>query len=98
MARRAASIDFHVSFAGIVTFPRAEELRAAAGIVPLHRILVETDSPYLAPVPHRGKRNEPAYVAEVVARLAALRGIPSGELAARAAGNFDALFTLCTDK
>jgi len=98
MARRAASIDFHVSFAGIVTFPRAEAIRAAAGIVPLHRILVETDSPYLAPVPHRGKRNEPAYVAEVVARLAALRGIPSGELAAQAAGNFDALFTLCTDK
>jgi TatD DNase family protein len=92
MARRAASIDFHVSFAGILTFPRAEEIRAAAGIVPLHRMLVETDSPYLAPVPYRGKRNEPAFVAEVVARLAAVRGMPAGELAAHATRNFDALF------
>jgi TatD DNase family protein len=92
MARRAAAIDFHVSFAGIVTFPRAEEIRAAAGLVPVNRILVETDAPYLAPVPHRGKRNEPAFVAEVVARLAALRGMPPGQLAAHVTRNFEALF------
>jgi len=92
MARRAAAIDFHVSFAGIVTFPKAEEVRAAAVTVPLDRILVETDSPYLAPVPHRGKRNEPAFVAEVVARLAAVRGLPAGRLAAEVTRNFDALF------
>ena len=92
MAHRAAAIDFYVSFAGILTFPRAEDLRAAAGVVPLDRLLVETDSPYLAPVPHRGKRNEPAFVAEVVARLAALRGIPPSELSAQVTRNFDALF------
>ena len=92
MAHRAAAIDFYVSFAGILTFPRAEDLRAAAGVVPLDRLLVETDSPYLAPVPHRGKRNEPAFVAEVVARLAALRGIPPSELGAQVTRNFDALF------
>ena len=92
MARRAAAIDFHVSFAGILTFPKAEAIRAAAVIVPLHRMLVETDSPYLAPVPHRGKRNEPAFVAEVMARLAALRGMATEELAAQVTRNFDALF------
>jgi TatD DNase family protein len=92
MARRAAAVDFYVSFAGILTFPRAEDIRAAAGVVPLDRLLVETDSPYLAPVPYRGKRNEPAFVAEVVARLAALRGIPPSELGAQVTRNFDALF------
>jgi TatD DNase family protein len=92
MARRAAAVDFYVSFAGILTFPRAEELRAAALVVPHDRLLVETDSPYLAPVPHRGKRNEPAFVAEVVARLAEVRGVASGELAAQVTRNFDTLF------
>jgi TatD DNase family protein len=92
MARRAAAIDFHVSFAGILTFPRAEDIRTAAAVVPVDRLLVETDAPYLAPVPHRGKRNEPAFVAEVVARLAALRGMAPGELAAQVTRNFDALF------
>ncbi len=92
MARRAATLDFHVSFAGILTFPRAEDIRAAAAVVPPGRLLVETDAPYLAPVPHRGKRNEPAFVAEVVARLAALRGQPPGELGAQVRRNFDLLF------
>jgi TatD DNase family protein len=92
MARRAAAVDFYVSFAGILTFPRAEDIRAAAGIVPLDRLLVETDSPYLAPVPYRGKRNEPAFVAEVVARLAALRAISPSELGAQVTRNFDTLF------
>lgn len=92
MARRAAGVDFYVSFAGILTFPRAEEIRAAAKTVPMDRLLVETDAPYLAPVPHRGKRNEPAFVAEVVARLAGLRGIEPAELAAQVARNFEKLF------
>jgi TatD DNase family protein len=92
MARRAAATGFYVSFAGIVTFPRAEAIRAAALLVPADRLLVETDSPYLAPVPYRGKRNEPAYVAEVVARLAVLRGIAPAELAAHMTRNFHALF------
>jgi TatD DNase family protein len=92
MARRAAAVDFYVSFAGILTFPRAEEIRAAALVVPHGRLLVETDAPYLAPVPHRGKRNEPAFVAEVVARLAEVRGVASGELAAQVTRNFDRLF------
>ena len=92
MARRAAGVDFYVSFAGILTFPRAEALRAAASVVPLDRLLIETDSPYLAPVPHRGKRNEPAYVAEVLARLAACRGLPPVELDAQVTRNFAALF------
>ena len=92
MARRAATIDFYVSFAGILTFPKADAVRAAAAVVPLERLLVETDAPYLAPVPHRGKRNEPAFVAEVAVRLASIRGIPPGELAAQITRNFDALF------
>ena len=92
MARRAAGVDFYVSFAGILTFPKAEEIRTAAAVVPLDRLLVETDSPYLAPVPHRGKRNEPAFVAEVVERLAGLRGMAPAALAEQVTRNFDALF------
>jgi TatD DNase family protein len=92
MARRAAAVDFYVSFAGILTFPKAEEIRAAAVVVPLDRLLVETDSPYLAPVPHRGKRNEPAFVVEVAARLAGLRGMPPAGLAAQVTRNFETLF------
>ena len=72
--------------------PRQLEPIAAAQVVPLNRLLVETDSPYLAPVPHRGKRNEPAFVAEVIDRLAALRGVPPVELAGQVTDNFDALF------
>jgi TatD DNase family protein len=92
MARRAAAVDFYVSFAGILTFPRAEDIRAAALVVPDDRLLVETDSPYLAPIPHRGKRNEPAFVVEVVGRLAALRGVPLTELASQLTRNFETLF------
>jgi len=92
MARRAAAVDFYVSFAGILTFPRAEDIRAAALIVPDDRLLAETDSPYLAPIPHRGKRNEPAFVVEVVGRLAALRGVQPAELASQLTRNFETLF------
>ena len=73
-ARRVIDAGFYLSLAGIVTFPRALELKEVAAFVPLDRLLIETDSPYLAPVPHRGKRNEPAHVAVVAATVAALRG------------------------
>ena len=74
MARAALDIGAYLSFAGIVTFPRALELRDVARMVPADRFLVETDSPYLAPVPHRGKRNEPAFVSKVVDTIAEIRG------------------------
>ena len=73
-ARRVIDAGFFLSLEGIVTFPRALELKDVAAFVPLDRLLIETDSPYLAPVPHRGKRNEPAYVAVVAQTVAALRG------------------------
>ena len=73
-----------------MTFPRAEALREVATLVPADRLLVETDAPYLAPVPHRGKRNEPAFVARVVEPIAAIRGVPAAELAAQLQQNFDA--------
>jgi TatD DNase family protein len=91
-ARSVFDIDFYVSFAGIVTFPRADDIRAAAKIAPAGRILAETDAPYLAPVPHRGKRNEPAFVAEVVEKLAGIREVPVSDLAAQVTSNFESLF------
>lgn len=92
MARRALDIGFYLSFAGIVTFPKAGELRDAAAIVPPDRLLIETDSPYLAPVPHRGKRNEPSFVAQVLATLAAVRGEDPEALDAGVAANFRRFF------
>ena len=92
MARAALDAGFHLSFAGIVTFPRAGSIRDAAKIVPAGRLLAETDSPFLAPVPFRGKRNEPAHVVHVVDALAQARGIPAAELGATAAANFVSLF------
>jgi TatD DNase family protein len=92
MARAALDVGFHLSFAGIVTFPRAESLRDAAKLVPAHRLLAETDSPYLAPVPYRGKRNEPAYVARVIEALAAARGEARDDVAEKTMGNFHELF------
>jgi TatD DNase family protein len=92
MARAAFDLDFYLSFAGIVTFPRAESVRAVARIAPAGRFLTETDAPYLAPVPYRGRRNEPAYVAEVVARLAEIRGAPIADVAAQVTRNFKTLF------
>jgi TatD DNase family protein len=73
-ARRALDLGFHLSLAGILTFPKATDLHEVAAFVPLDRLLLETDSPFLAPVPYRGKRNEPAHVSRVAERLAALRG------------------------
>ena len=95
MARRALDIGFHVSFSGILTFPRAEGIREAAALVPDDRLLVETDSPYLAPAPYRGKRNEPAHVVRVVEALAAVRGTTAARVAERTSLNFDGLFGPC---
>jgi TatD DNase family protein len=92
MARAALDIGFFLSFAGIVTFPRAEELREAARLVPADRLLSETDSPYLAPVPYRGKRNEPAYVARVVEALAETRGETPAAVAEATERAFGILF------
>jgi TatD DNase family protein len=95
MARRALDIGFYVSFSGIVTFPKAEGIREAARLVPDDRLLVETDSPYLAPVPFRGKRNEPAHVARVVDALAGVRGTTAADIAERTSRNFTGLFGPC---
>jgi TatD DNase family protein len=92
MARRALDLGFHLSLAGIVTFPRALELKEVARMVPLDRLLIETDSPYLAPVPHRGKRNEPAYVTRVAETIAELRGTTPADVGRAAFDNFTRLF------
>jgi TatD DNase family protein len=92
MARAALDIDFCLSFAGIVSFPKAAELRDAARLVPAERLLAETDAPYLAPVPYRGKRNEPAYVARVVDVLAETRGEKPARVADTTARTFAELF------
>lgn len=91
-AARALATGFYLSIPGVVSFPKAESLRVALAQVPADRLLVETDSPYLAPLPHRGKRNEPAYVAKVVDRVAAARGVAPEVVAAETDRNFDALF------
>jgi TatD DNase family protein len=92
MAERALRSGAWLSFAGIVTFPRAGDLRDVARMVPADRFLVETDAPYLAPVPHRGRRNEPAFVAKVVETLAEVRGSTPEDIAASASANFTAVF------
>jgi TatD DNase family protein len=92
MGRRALDIGFHLSFAGIVTFPRALELKEVARMVPDDRLLIETDSPFLAPVPHRGKRNEPAHVARVAEVIAELRNTNAEAVAEATTRNFDRLF------
>jgi len=92
LAAAALDLGFYISVAGIVTFPKAEPLRDTIRAVPLDRLLVETDSPFLAPVPHRGKRNEPAYVARVVATIADMHAIEPAEVARRTAANFHSLF------
>lgn len=93
-ARQALDIGFMISFAGNVTFPKAQNIRQAAQELPLNRIFIETDSPFLAPVPNRGKRNEPAFVKEVARQIAELRGIDTEEVAARTAENFYRFFQL----
>ena len=92
MARRALDIGFHLSLAGIVTFPRALELHEVAKLVPLDRLLIETDSPFLAPVPHRGTRNEPAHVTRVAEAIGQLRGTAGAAVGEAARENFERLF------
>ncbi|MBU6498769.1 MAG: TatD family hydrolase [Rhodospirillales bacterium] len=92
LAEAALRLGGYVSFSGILTFPKSTDIRAIAADIPLDRLLVETDAPYLAPVPHRGKRNEPAWVAHTAAVLAGLRGMTPEEMAALTTSNFRRLF------
>ncbi len=94
MAEHALALGYYISFSGIVTFKNAAALREVAATVPADRLLVETDSPYLAPVPHRGKPNQPAYVRQVAEQLAALRGESLEQLAAATTANFRSLFAV----
>lgn len=92
LARAGLDLGFYLSLAGIITFPKAAELRDTVRAVPVDRLLTETDSPFLAPVPHRGTRNEPAHVARVAEALGALHGLSADDLGRRAAANFHTLF------
>jgi TatD DNase family protein len=94
LADAALEMGFHISFSGVITFKNADELRAVATSVPVDRLLVETDCPYLAPAPYRGKRNEPAYVRETTSKLAELKGRSFEEIARITAANFKRLFNL----
>jgi TatD DNase family protein len=96
-ARRALDLGFMISVAGNITFPKAQQIRDAAKQVPLDRLLIETDSPFLAPVPYRGKRNEPAFVREVARQLGELRGLSTEEAGCQTAGNFCNFFHLAQD-
>jgi TatD DNase family protein len=90
-AQQVLDLGFHISFSGIVTFPKATDIHDAARMAPAGRLLVETDSPYLAPIPFRGKRNEPAYVQHTAARISELRGVPLEEIAALTTANWKRL-------
>jgi TatD DNase family protein len=92
LAQRALDLGFAISFSGIVTFRNADELREIAKEVPLDRLLIETDCPFLTPVPYRGKRNEPAFVVEVARCIAELRGLTIEEIARVTTDNFENLF------
>ena len=92
LARSAIELGFMISFSGIVTFKKADELRAVAREVPLDRLLIETDCPYLSPIPYRGKRNEPAYVVEVARCLAGIHGVDIEEIARLTTENFQRFF------
>jgi TatD DNase family protein len=92
VARASLDLGFYISFSGILTFKNAQDLRDVAAFVPLDRLLIETDSPYLAPAPHRGKTNNPSYVPLVAAQLAQLRGCPVEQIAEHTSRNFDVLF------
>lgn len=91
-AQQALELGFYLSFGGIVTFPKALEIQESARTAPTDRILLETDAPYLAPVPKRGKRNEPAFLVETVRKLASLRGVPEESIAETTTNNFHRLF------
>jgi TatD DNase family protein len=93
-AQLALDLGFLISFAGNITFPKAQQIRESALQVPLDRMLIETDCPFLAPVPNRGKRNEPAFVRETARKLAELRGVSLEELGLQTAKNFYRFFSL----
>lgn len=94
LADAALEMGFHISFSGVVTFKTAEDLRRVAESVPMERLLIETDCPFLAPVPHRGKRNEPAFVIETAKRLAELKQTSLEEIGFQTSSNFRLLFNL----
>jgi TatD DNase family protein len=93
VARQALELGFYISFSGILTFKSAQSLRDVAALVPLNRLLIETDSPYLAPVPYRGKTNNPSYVPWVARQLAEIKHLPVEEIASITSANFDTLFS-----
>lgn len=93
VARTALDMGFYISFSGILTFKTAADLREVAAFVPMDRMLIETDSPYLAPVPHRGKTNSPAFVPHVAAQIAHIKGVDVAEVARTTSANVGALFT-----
>ncbi len=93
-AQRALDCGFMISFAGNVTFPKAQPIRDAAALVPLDRMLIETDAPFLAPVPNRGKRNEPAWVASVAVQIATVRGVEPATIADETSRNFHRFFNI----
>jgi len=96
LARTALELGGYISFSGIITFKNAEEIREVAKMVPADRYLVETDAPYLAPIPHRGSTNEPSFVAHTAAKVAEVRGIPLEQLGAETTQNFFCLFSKAT--
>ena len=98
VARAALDLGFYISFSGILTFRNAHELRQVARFVPLDRLLIETDSPYLAPVPFRGRTNQPAYVPFVAKQVAELKQLPQTEIARATSANFDRLFRLANNE
>jgi TatD DNase family protein len=93
VAKAALEMGFYISFSGILTFKSAQDLRDVATWVPLDRLLIETDSPYLAPVPHRGKTNNPSYVPHVAEQIGKLRGIPAEQVGRLTSANFSRLFS-----
>lgn len=97
VAEAALAMGFYISFSGIVTFKSAKELQAVAKAVPLERMLIETDSPYLAPVPYRGRMNEPGYVRHVAEYIATLKGLPLAQVAQQTTENFFNLFNVVRD-
>jgi TatD DNase family protein len=96
VARAALDLGFYISFSGILTFRSASDIREVAAFVPMDRMLIETDSPYLAPVPHRGKTNSPAFVSWVAEQIAQIKGLTAAEVAHTTSANFDALFDRVT--
>ncbi len=92
MAQECLDLGFYLAFGGVTTFPKSQAIREAARITPIDRLLLETDAPYLAPIPYRGQRNEPGYVTHVAKTIAEIRGISTEELAEKTTGNFKRLF------